>query len=159
MFQFDSPNYTQTPNQFFDRLLAEIDSMAELKVTLAAIRFTFGFHRLEAEMSLSFMERATGLSRPMVIQGVRRAVERGTIVRNRATHRIRMNVRVGSLDALLATGKESLLASGNESLPKVVANLSPRNKKQFSLHRERKGIRRPTISGRLAGVARKDKEQ
>lgn len=111
-FQFDSPNYTQTPNQFFDELLAKIDSMAELKVTLAVMRYTFGYHRKSAEMSLSFLERVTGLTRPMVILGVRRGVGRGTITRDVEARTISLNVKPGSID--------SILTAGIESKPKVV---------------------------------------
>ncbi len=147
-FEFDSPNYTQTPNQFFDFLLARIDSMAELKVTLAVFRFTFGFHRVEAEMSLTFLEQATGMSRVSVIDGLRRAIERGTITRNSRTSRVRLNVAPGSLDALLAGGKASK--------PKMVKHLNPRNKKDnSSVYKERE--RRASITGLMAAW-RKEKE-
>lgn len=42
---FASPNYTQTPNDFFDDLMKGIDDLSELKVTLVALRQTFGYHR------------------------------------------------------------------------------------------------------------------
>jgi hypothetical protein len=80
---FQSPNYTETPNEFFDDLLAKIDKLCELKVTLAAFRQTFGWHRTEAELSIGFLERATHLSRTSVREGIALAVERGTMVKVR----------------------------------------------------------------------------
>lgn len=76
---FASPNYTQTPNDFFDDLLKEIEDLTELKVTLVALRQTFGYHRERAELSVSFFEKMTGLSRNGVRNGIELAVERGTI--------------------------------------------------------------------------------
>lgn len=78
---FQSPNYTQTPNDLFDDLLKVIDDLSELKVTLAAIRQTFGYHREKAEMSQSWFELVTGLSRNSVKRGIDLAVKRGTIAK------------------------------------------------------------------------------
>jgi hypothetical protein len=78
---FQSPNYTQTPNDLFDDMLKEIDDLSELKVTLAAIRQTFGYHREKAEMSLGWFELVTGLARHSVQRGIEKAIERGTIAK------------------------------------------------------------------------------
>jgi hypothetical protein len=80
---FQSPNYTEAPNEFFDLLLAKIDKLCELKVTLAAIRQTFGWHRTQAELSISFFEKATGMSRTSVRDGIALALERGTLIKVR----------------------------------------------------------------------------
>jgi len=77
---FQSPNYTQTPNDLFDSMLPEIGE-AELKVTLAAIRRTFGFHRERFRLSLTDMMSSTGMSRPAVIRGAEQAEKRGTLRR------------------------------------------------------------------------------
>ncbi len=76
---FASPNYTQTPNDFFDDLLKEVDELSELKVTLVALRQTFGFHRDQALLSITFIERMSGLSRSAVKHGIKMAVRRGTL--------------------------------------------------------------------------------
>lgn len=78
---FQSPNYTQAPNDLFDDLLKQIDELSELKVTLAAIRQTFGYHRTQAEMSLSWFETVTGLARNSVRRGVEKSIERGTLAK------------------------------------------------------------------------------
>jgi len=58
---FQSPNFTQVPNDFFDEFLPELDK-AELKVLLVVIRGTFGYHRNEVEISSREMAEQTGLS-------------------------------------------------------------------------------------------------
>ena len=59
---FESPNHTQVPNDLFDSILCDI-GYAELKVTLAAIRKTLGWQKRSDKISLSQMEKMTGLSR------------------------------------------------------------------------------------------------
>jgi hypothetical protein len=77
---FTSPNYTQTPNELFDELMQDM-GYAELKVTLAVIRLTFGFHRegYEIKATLSQMQQMTGLSRPAILAGAKAAEERGIV--------------------------------------------------------------------------------
>ncbi len=76
------PNYTQTPNEILD-LLWEM-SEAEMRVTLAICRETFGWHRPSAKLSLSNLELLTGLSRQGVLNGLAAGAERGTIQREAA---------------------------------------------------------------------------
>jgi hypothetical protein len=78
---FEKPNHTQTPNSFFDEIMKEIDTMAELKVTLAIIRQTIGWHRKRTRFGVGKIERLTGLARNSVISGAEAAEARGTIVR------------------------------------------------------------------------------
>jgi len=80
MSGFQSPNYTQTPNDFFDSMLQGMKE-AELKVTLYAVRMTFGFHRQSFRLSLTGMKKATGLSRQGVLLGAEAAERRGTLTR------------------------------------------------------------------------------
>lgn len=65
---FTSPNYTQTPNDLFDKFLPDLGD-AELRVLLAIIRQTFGFRRSKARISLTRLEKATGLSRQSALTG------------------------------------------------------------------------------------------
>lgn len=75
---FEKPNYTQTPNKFFDELMRDL-SGSEIKVTLAIIRKTFGFHKQSTRLSLKDLEDMTGLSRQAVIDGANGAEEKGMI--------------------------------------------------------------------------------
>lgn len=89
-----APNHTQTPNALLDELLPQIDSLAELKVTLAIVRQTFGWHRDEKVLSITRLEQLTGLSREGVVSGTRKALERGAVerVRNGRSHAYRLRV-------------------------------------------------------------------
>jgi len=81
----EDPNYTQIPNQILGAwrngtfIIGQMSDMgeAELKVALALCRQTFGFHRNEAQASLSWFEKATGLSRQGVINGLAQLLKRG----------------------------------------------------------------------------------
>lgn len=76
---FQSPNYTQVPNDFFP-LIPEMDE-SELRVTLVMIRETFGYHRSEFRMGINKLAIATGLSRNGTKAGAEAAENRGTFRR------------------------------------------------------------------------------
>jgi hypothetical protein len=76
---FPEPNYTQTPNNFFD-MLPDMEN-SEVKVTLVMIRNTFGFHRSTFKMGINKLAEATGLSRNAVKDGAEAAENRGTFRR------------------------------------------------------------------------------
>lgn len=86
---FSNPNFTQTPNDLLGHIKKdEIQSgmmaemgLAELKVTLAICRLTFGFHREKARASISDVMFMTGLSRQGVLNGATQAETRGHIKR------------------------------------------------------------------------------
>lgn len=117
---FDKPNYTQTPNKFYDDMLKEIDSMAELKVTLAVIRHTMGFHRDEHELSLTYLVEYTGLHRETVIEGLKAAMKRGTVTRRKSgnTYAYSMKVVGNSDQQEIASGREIRPEDGREIRPK-----------------------------------------
>lgn len=73
------PNYTQVPNLLLDEWLPKIDTLAEMKVALAIVRATAGWHRTSAVLSLSELQRATGLGRAAVVAGLKAAHERGYV--------------------------------------------------------------------------------
>lgn len=76
---FQSPNYTQVPNDFFP-LIPEMDE-SELRVTLVMIRETFGYHRSDFRMGLNKLSTATGLSRNGTKAGAEASENRGTFRR------------------------------------------------------------------------------
>lgn len=80
MTGFTSPNYTQVPNDLFDELMQDMNG-AELKVVLAIVRQTIGYHRETTKFSLSKIATMTGLSYPTVMDGASKAEERGLIRR------------------------------------------------------------------------------
>jgi len=81
---FQSPNHTQTPNDLFDIYLPEL-GFGELKVLLAIIRQTLGYHRKRSKLSLTFLEKATGLSRSAVQRACDKLESREFIRRKKTT--------------------------------------------------------------------------
>ena len=79
MSAFESPNYTQTPNDFF-KMLPEMES-SEVRVTLVMIRETFGWHRQSFKMGIDELAAAAGLSRNAAKDGAEAAEKRGTFRR------------------------------------------------------------------------------
>lgn len=75
----EPPNYTQLPNAILDTMhdMGE----AELRVTLAIARQTFGWHKQKDELSITQLMKLTGLSNTAVIEGVKKGMKRGVIKR------------------------------------------------------------------------------
>ncbi len=118
---YQKPNYTQVPNEFFDAQIAEIDSMSELKVTLAVMRQTFGYHRDSKWLTVSRLMALTGLSKPSVVDGIKRALARGTILRWEENGKNYFSIAVKEADP-----------RGKDSLPEPVKNLNPRKETEPS---------------------------
>lgn len=86
---FDSPTWTQIPNQLLGNwdddgyLIGQLANMseAELKVVLIVLRFSIGFHRSAFRCSLNDMVKATGLSKQGVLNGAEAGEKRGLIAR------------------------------------------------------------------------------
>lgn len=78
MTGFSSPNHTETPNDLFDVYMLDMGE-CELKVTLAIIRKTLGFHKKSDPISLSQLQQLTGLSRQGASDGVNAAIKRGLV--------------------------------------------------------------------------------
>lgn len=78
---FARPNHTQTPNIFFDDSLPKIKSFAELKVILAVVRQTFGWHKADDRLSISQLVKLTGLTRQGVVNGVAKSLADGFLER------------------------------------------------------------------------------
>jgi len=75
---FKRPRYTQSPNDLFDKHLKEM-GLAETKVVMAIVRYTFGYHQTECEITVRRLAEITGLSQNGVMAGAKKAEERGLI--------------------------------------------------------------------------------
>ena len=74
-------NYTETPNALFDLDLASMGE-AELKITLAVIRKTLGWHATDpVPFTYTELMAATGLSKQGVRNGLKAALLRGRVTR------------------------------------------------------------------------------
>lgn len=113
---FEVPNHTQTPNTFFDVSLPEIKSLTELKVVLAVIRQTFGWQKKADRISLSQLQRLTGLSRESVSIGIQAALEHKYIERKAVKNGFVYNLKV------VRNSDQSGIPTSQEFRPKVVRN-------------------------------------
>lgn len=77
---YPAPNYTQVPNILLEEHAPKMTE-AELRVVLAIVRQTFGWHRRSWQISLTELCEMTGLSRQGVINGIDAGIERGIIAR------------------------------------------------------------------------------
>jgi phage replication O-like protein O len=82
MSAIKKPNYTQIPNVILDKLMLSM-SDAELRVVLVIARQTFGYHRQRKKMSISYLMKATGMSKQGVLNGINSAIERGVVKRRK----------------------------------------------------------------------------
>lgn len=80
MFQVPVPNFTQTPNILFDEWLPKL-GMAELKVLMVIMRKTFGWHKVKDRISLSQLQKITGLERKHVSNGIKGLVAKKLITK------------------------------------------------------------------------------
>ena len=76
--KIEKPNYTQTPNILFDEIMRDLNG-AELKVILAVIRKTFGWHKERDRISYSQITEMTGLVKSTVSISIKSLEEKGLI--------------------------------------------------------------------------------
>ena len=116
-----APNYTQFPNEVIDAMPKMTD--AEWRVVCAICRKTFGWHKLEDQLSLSQLMRLTGLSRPGVSGGITRAIEAGYV--SRASYGQSFKYRLNITDPEATASKLDLLAEDPTSKPSLLALVNP----------------------------------
>src|SRR5690606_14198327 len=79
-------NRTYIPNQFFD-VVVPYENLSVIKVVGAIIRHTigfqnrYGFRRQQVQMSVTDLERLTGMGRQAIRLGLKRAVEANYLIR------------------------------------------------------------------------------
>lgn len=119
MCRIKRPNYTQVPNDILGDLttegiqpgiLAEL-GYADLKVLLAIIRLTFGYHKTDVRVSLTNLATLTGLARDKVVDGIKRLEDAKLVVAERyqGVNKYRLLVAEG-----YQTGSETLPPSKKE---------------------------------------------
>ena len=86
-------NFTPIPDVWFDELIPKITSLAEVKVTEYIFRHTYGWRKQCDWITLDQfvngvktrdghqLDVGTGLSMPSVVSGIKKAIERGTILK------------------------------------------------------------------------------
>jgi hypothetical protein len=99
---FSSPNYTPTPDQLFDELLApNLLSESELRVLLYIMRRTFGFKKNSDAISISQitdgivkengerLDWGAGVSKASAVRGIKGLEAKGIIIAHRTTSKER----------------------------------------------------------------------
>jgi hypothetical protein len=84
--------FTAVPNEWFDEVMKDIDNLAELKIVQAVFRQTYGYIQQNVEgnvfkitdrISYSRFKDLTGLSKPSICDGIKRAINDGYIIRTK----------------------------------------------------------------------------
>ena len=73
-----APNYTQLPNELFDEWLPDL-GLGEIKVLMVIMRKTFGWHKTRDRISLTQLEKHTGLGRRHILKAVKTLSEKRLI--------------------------------------------------------------------------------
>ena len=73
--------YTAISNEILEKLLQLPLNSSELRIFLTVIRKTYGYQKKEDRISLSQFEKYTGLSRPTVVESLKRLVKYTLLVK------------------------------------------------------------------------------
>jgi len=139
MSGFQSPNYTQTPNDLFDVLLPDM-GYAELKVTLCILRNTLGYHREGVSLSIRAISRMTGLTPRNVLEGAKVAETRGTITR--------------TVSSTMTTTWLAVIAGDTPCIPKGYRTVSPTRKEVPVKESKEREIKKNEDDEALAKISR-----
>ena len=123
----DAPNYTQSPNIFFDEWMRVMDC-TEFKVVAAILRQTFGWHKDRDRISLSQLETWTGLSRQGVVDGIAAALKRGVIDREPSGNSFTYALIVNSVDQAPDDRSNELTTDSQLSRPEIVNSVDTQKK-------------------------------
>lgn len=74
--------YLRIANELFDVILKSNFSLRELKVILTIIRFTYGFNRKEAEVSIRFISQATGIRFQHIAKAIDKLIAKNVLIIN-----------------------------------------------------------------------------
>lgn len=79
---FQAPNYTQTPNEFFDTLAKTLKE-GELRCVLVFMRQIFGWQKKGDRISISQLMEKTGMEKKAVVASVKSLVEKKIIIKHK----------------------------------------------------------------------------
>lgn len=81
-FRFARPNYTQTPNDYYDHVMPSLKTVGEHAVLQVVIRQTIGWGNKEWDrISLTQLIKKTGRSRATVVKSVKSLIRKGLILK------------------------------------------------------------------------------
>ena len=72
--------YTRIANTLLEAIYQTKFNATQLKILLLIIRYTYGFNRKSHDLSLSFIEKATGISKRYVSSELNRLIENRVVI-------------------------------------------------------------------------------
>lgn len=117
----EAPNFTQIPNSVLDAMPSF--SEPELRIILAIARQTFGWHRESAILSISFLQKATGLSNRAIVEATKKLVVR-KIVSKTKTKQLR---GASALMLVIADPLPTFIGQAPDLLPTVIGTSERRS--------------------------------
>lgn len=79
---FKAPNFTLTPNDLFDKYLSQVEG-SQFKVLAIICRQTFGWQKRWDCISLTQLQKKTGLSRPTIIKATKNLISKNLIIQRK----------------------------------------------------------------------------
>lgn len=139
------PTYTKTPNEIFEAMDKMSDS--ELRVTLALVRLTHGYHRPDCKVNYDQLQDMTGLSRGGVASGIAATGARGFFDRfGRSGWRsLVYSVDQNSLTDRPTEDANSLLSRPKQSISQTDDSLTNRPNIGGELNKEKEKKRKKSI--------------
>lgn len=134
--EIKKPNYTQVPNAILDNL--DKFTPAEIKVLMAIARQTFGYHQKRKKMSISFIQKATGLSRQGVVNTIDALIASGIVRRRRSGNGYEYSLHI--IDELVNSVDQSTTPASQLSVPVLVNSVDTKKEtiKETLLFKEKK---------------------
>src|SRR5690554_4200107 len=71
--------FTSIANELYETILKSPLTLRELKIVLTVIRFSYGFHKREAELSVRFIANATNIKFQHVSDVIKTLIEKNVI--------------------------------------------------------------------------------
>ena len=79
----NNQTFTKFPNELLENIMCSKLKATEIKILLCVIRYTYGFHREQHQLSVSFIQKATDLSYNNVQKAVQHLIEKSILIETR----------------------------------------------------------------------------
>jgi phage replication O-like protein O len=129
-----SPKFTQCPNEQLEKLAILGLNGSQLSIALLVMRQTYGFHKTEDKISISWLINKIGKSRPTVTRETKQLVKKMILVKKSIlgkTSILSINPNVGQW---LSASKETDTSKENDS--KLVKKTLPTKERKINKEEE-----------------------
>ena len=79
----NNQTFTKFPNELLENIMCSKLTATEIKILLCVIRYTYGFHREQHQLSVSFIQKATDLSHNNVQKAIQLLIEKAILIETR----------------------------------------------------------------------------